>query len=258
MIRVRHSGGRGDLVYALPALKWLAEQRHDKILLCLAETAPFVTERMTPEKWVDMVALLVAQPYIGDVMNYDGGPVDVNMDDFRLNLFSRHRKPGSGSIRRLSDWQRDIVGAPMSCQDSPWLTVTPRHHARFVVNRTKRYNNPEFPWTRIGAAIAAADGLAVFVGTEEEHAAYVSIARWIPHYQTMTLLDAAEVIAGADCFIGNQSVCYAIAEGLKKPALLEVCPQMPNCLFFRSGVSHGWDHSCQLPVDAGSAATVPR
>jgi len=60
-------------------------------------------------------------------------------------------------------------------------------------------------------------------------------------------LDLAQVISGADLFIGNQSCAYAIAEGLKKRAVLEVCTWLPNCLFHRPDVTHGWDFGTKLP-----------
>jgi hypothetical protein len=56
---------------------------------------------------------------------------------------------------------------------------------------------------------------AVFVGLAEEHRAFEQAMGWsIPHYQTESMLDVAEVIAGADMFIGNQSQCLALAIGL--------------------------------------------
>jgi hypothetical protein len=55
----------------------------------------------------------------------------------------------------------------------------------------------------------------VFVGLEAEHAAFTQATGWnIPWFATKDMLELAEVIAGADTFIGNQSQCYALAVGL--------------------------------------------
>jgi hypothetical protein len=50
------------------------------------------------------------------------------------------------------------------------------------------------------------------------------------------LLEAAEIIAGAEIFIGNQSACNAIANGLGKKVILEVCNYAPDC-FLRKDTS---------------------
>ena len=66
-------------------------------------------------------------------------------------------------------------------------------------------------------------------------------------YKTKGLLEAAQVIAGAKLFVGNQTATHAIAEGLKKPIVLEVWREGPNCIVHRPGVVHGWDRNVVLP-----------
>lgn len=225
-------------------MKWMCDQLDDQCQF-LIEAAPYTRTRWTPEKFAVLTPLLLAQSYVCDVAEYTGQKVDVNMNDFRAKMFPALRR-GLGATTRLTEWQRDVVGAPPSCEEIPWLEVTSNPVARYVINQTERYHNPLFPWERLMDEVGRE---AVFVGLEAEKEAFDRVSKVsIPHYKTKDLLEAAQVIAGGECFIGNQSVCYAIAEGLKKPALLEIYPRMPNCLFQRPGVVHGWDSSARLPV----------
>ena len=43
----------------------------------------------------------------------------------------------------------------------------------------------------------------------------------IPHYKVDNFLEMAEVIAGADIFMGNQTFAYSLAIGLDKRTMLE-------------------------------------
>ena len=100
----------------------------------------------------------------------------------------------------------------------PWLSVpNPRkiEGKSVVINRTARWvskdHNPQWDlWRNQGY-----EDQALFVGLPAEYAAFCEATGWeIPWYATSNMLDLAEVIAGADIFIGNQSQCYALAVGL--------------------------------------------
>jgi hypothetical protein len=108
-----------------------------------------------------------------------------------------------------------------------------------------RYANPDFPWKRV---IEKYGKWAKFVGTPTEHAAFnVAFSCEIPYYETPMLLDAAIAIAQADLFVGNQSCPLAIAEGLKKRVICEVCLHCPNCISPRDTFMAGRDASVTLP-----------
>ncbi len=80
------------------------------------------------------------------------------------------------------------------------------------------------------------DKNAVFIGTESEHADFVATTDVkIPHYKINNFLEFAEVINGAESFIGNQTLGFSLAIGLGKPAALEIKPtqtlQQNECWF---------------------------
>jgi hypothetical protein len=78
-----------------------------------------------------------------------------------------------------------------------------------------------------------------FIGLQEEHLAFVEAFGEVPYLPTADLLEAARVIRGSRLFIGNQSCCFAICEGMKHPAVLEVWRSYPNCCIERDNVVHG-------------------
>jgi ADP-heptose:LPS heptosyltransferase len=50
------------------------------------------------------------------------------------------------------------------------------------------------------------------------------------HLECEDFLQLARVIKAARFFIGNQSFPYAVAEALKVPRILEVCPEVPDVI----------------------------
>jgi hypothetical protein len=68
----------------------------------------------------------------------------------------------------------------------------------------------------------------VFIGLPEEYEAFKKLTGWnIEHYPTQTLLDVAEVIAGCEQFLGNQSVALSVAQGLRVPYAYETRRDLP-------------------------------
>lgn len=237
-----HAGDLGDIIYALPTIRALGGGT-----LCL-HAVKWTREPMTETKVQSLRSLLITQPYIEDVRWLgDGEKVAVNLNDFRQSYMNE------GGFRKfprrnICEWILLTHCLSPDEQAKRWLVgIEPIQRARVVVNRTPRYQNPSFPWRRV---LDHYRGEMVFVGSAKEHATFCSDFKMakteIPHQQTGSLLALAQVIAGADLFVGNQSCAYAIAEGMKKPAILEVCRWMPNCLFEREDCAHGWGQDVNL------------
>lgn len=249
----RHAGDAGDIIYALPAIKYFGRG------LLYIEAASYTRVAMTPDKWNGLDLLLKAQPYIADVKPWNREATDWNCNDFRA-LMVRQLRQGVGKDRHLSDWLALAFRIPLTIKDEPWLTVEPNRIARVVINRAgagrpahQQYYGKDFPWGRV---LEKYGKDAVFIGTKLEHEVFCAAQGKIAYYPTATLLEAARVIAGADLCVLNQSSCNAIAEGLKKPIVLEVWHQGPNSLSFRPNVHHGWDHNVELP-DLSNTSTAP-
>lgn len=240
----RHAGDLGDVVASLPAVRALGGG------VMLLEAATYTRQILTPNKWFGIDHVLRAQPYIYDVREWKRESVNFNLNDFRSRLF-RSVRVGQHRDKNLVDWQLEHYGLPLNAKDKAWIEIEPKKIARVIINRTGAgrthhhvYQNHEFPWHYVWQKYKSE---AMFIGLPEEHEAFCATCGEIPHVQTKDLYEAAQVISGCDLFIGNQSVCFWLAEGMKKRIILEVWRAGPNCLIPRDGVVHGWDRKVELP-----------
>jgi tetratricopeptide (TPR) repeat protein len=207
-----HGGDAGDLIYALPAMQ--AYGGGHLFLTCVEATR----EPMTANKLMFLEPLLSSQSYIDKVSLWHGENIT---HDFTA---ARHRMPRDINLTR-QQWLSVIDGIEPDIE-TPWLTVPHvEKHRRPVFARSARYRNSR--WDQFWQDLKIASPDAIFVGTKTEYSDFGHGE----HYLAENALDLARTIAGASIFVGNQSLPYAIAEGLKTARLLEVSPQFPNCIF---------------------------
>lgn len=218
-LRVLHSGDFGDIIFGLAVLRSL-NRPIDLFLVDRPITKPIVRRKDA------LIPLLLAQPYIESVKVYEGEPIDWNASDFRTmyertsNLVEAHLQHYLGQ-HHLSPVKVD--------SGLPWLTVPPvPSNGRVVINRTPRYHNYTFPWQKIRDHYGK---VVLFVGSADEHAAFETDFGPVDYIATDNLLEVAQIIAGSELFIGNQSCAFAIAEALKHPRIQSACLDRPDCLF---------------------------
>lgn len=240
----RHAGDIGDIVSSLPVIRYFGGGA------LLIEAADYTRQKLTKDKWCGLDLLLKQQPYITDVREWNREMVSVNLNDFRANLHRFMRK-GMFKDKSLTDWHLEAHGVPLTEKNTAWIQSEPHRVDRVVINRTGPgraphhvYQNPSFPWHRVWQKYHKE---AVFIGSPIEYEVFKHTCGEIPYFPTANLLEAARVIAGSDLFIGNQSVCFWIAEAMKKNLILEVWPSGPNSLTFRPGAIMGWDQNVALP-----------
>lgn len=221
-----HAGCIGDIVYSLPSIVSLAGDDPAVLFLQLDAPATYSAAGQHPLKnvllnrdYADRLSpLLRAQPYLADVQIWDGRPVDFDLNRFRTSGFP-HR---AGDIAR---YYRHAFNC-QPCTWKPWLTAEPdaAYAGMILVNRTLRYRSGlSYAFLR-----AYADRL-LFVGLPDEYADFrKAFGLNIPHWLPANFLAVARAIAACRLFIGNQSACFAIAEALKVPRIVEICPYVPN------------------------------
>jgi hypothetical protein len=216
------SGDFGDTLYKLPTVKAMGGGRY--LMGPHSRGKVFGLREVMDKPRFDMLApLLRLQPYLRSVELVDGPPVQcVNLNEMRRWHYPPLGHRGASLADRCSLWYLNREGL----WKEPWLRVDkPATDVDVVFNRTTRWQG-NLNWI---AVVAALGGRAVFVGTPGEHKEFVGRYGKVPYRATAGLLEAARVIAGAKLFVGNQSACYAMAEGLKVPRLLEICPAAPDC-----------------------------
>lgn len=225
-----HSGDIGDLIYSLPAIRAKGGG-----ILYLRHTHGRTVHGMSEDKCERIKPLLLAQPYIKDVI-FDNNAPDSSLDGFRDH----------GYAGNLADMHLATQGLSWEHRSTPWLKVTPNAKYKVVFIRTQRYNNKHFDWGRIYRKYA---GDAVFMGFDTEHAIFEKTIGPIPRVVTSNFLEIAEYIAGCQLFVGNYTSLTAIAEGLKHPQMIvEVCPSHHALgVFERFGCLLAWDNKIELP-----------
>jgi hypothetical protein len=113
-----------------------------------------------------------------------------------------------------------------------------------VINRTFRYRCPHGTGTwqnLLEQANITHNG--IFVGTQDEHEDFEKSTGFrVNYYPVQDFKELADVIAGADLFMGNQSAAYSIAMGLGKASVLETIKIKPlannECYFPRDNCQY--------------------
>jgi len=224
----KHSGDLGDLWYSIPIIKYMGYGSIYLVNDGLKSTKADGTNSGLNMKMIEMAKpFLEAQPYITACKVWKNETVDIDMDIFRkVNLY--------GDIN-LCELILKNSGVPFEASNEPWFTCEKHRVAARVFARSPRYHNPNLNYQEIYNAYKTD---AIFIGLPNEHKLFENTIGPIPYYPVRNFLEMAEIINGADLFIGNQSSPMAIAIGLGKPFIQEVCPNCPNCMFTRDNAKY--------------------
>jgi hypothetical protein len=93
-----------------------------------------------------------------------------------------------------------------------------------VVNKTSRYGNQNITYDFLNHV----ESDVYFVGTLDECYKFQNIVTKAKYIAVDNFLELARYMYNAKLFIGNQSFCFSLAEAMKTPRILEVCPFCPN------------------------------
>lgn len=219
-------GDLGDIIFLCPSMRFLHAREGAPVIL-YGRNGLRPWDPLTERLWL-IAPLLESQPYIDSVRAWNGEAVD-----YDACLFRDDGLPfGETLARRQAEWLK--LNPDFS---KPWLTVTPEPSTSdcIVVNRSARYHNYFFPWREL---VEAFGSKMVFIGLPGEHEAFCDEFGQVNYLLTENLLEAAQAIAGSELFIGNQSSCNAIAEGLKHPLIQETDLTSPDCIYPRENAIH--------------------
>lgn len=227
-----HTGDLGDIIAMLPIMRALGG---GSIVLHPPTGQRQCRESLAGARYAALKPLLDAQPYVDSVTWSEIAPRGTH--DF--STFRQNQIKGENLIQ----WQARNVGVAVS--EIPWLLARPdaRTRGRAVFARSRRYHSPAFPWDK--ALSRWKDPL--FVGLEEEYLAFqTAFGRPIEHCTAENLLELAQLIAGCEIFVGNQSCPYWIAAGLGVPLIQECWPQDPNSIVVRENARYALNGTLPL------------
>jgi hypothetical protein len=248
----KHSGTFGDLIYSLAVVKKMGGGHFDvaigNIENCVAqygsrpdEVDPMHQGRFTEQDFELLYPLLRRQSYINTVTQWHPGDTepDIDLDRFRGVLFRGFEGNYVQAYHRTFGLSFDPA-----VLNETWLEADAVRVAPIVINRTFRYRCPvgTGTWQHF-LAQTDIEHNGVFVGTPDEHEDFVKSTGFsVQYYPVTDFKHLADVIAGADLFMGNQSAAYAVAMGLGKSTVLETIKIKPlvnnECYFPRDNCQY--------------------
>lgn len=224
----KHSGDLGDVWYSLPAIRYLGKGciylNPNGLRNRKADGTP---SGLNPRSIKMAIPLLEIQPYIQAVHEWHDEKIDIDLDSFRI--VKGHY------TSNLSEHILNSVGVSFDVCADPWISCNKNMVATTIFSRSPRYNHKGFSYSTIYDMYKSD---AVFIGLPSEHDKFKRMYGNITYYPVKDFLEMAEVINGAELFIGNQSSPMAMAIGLGKSYIQEVCPYAPNCIFPRVNGQH--------------------
>jgi hypothetical protein len=231
----------GDLIYTLPGIREACRKSDTKAEIYLwldrywkqpydGAHHPYPTP-LTQHVYEMLKPLMEAQDYIAGFHIWKGEQIACDLDELRDNAIT---SMPYGSITR---WPMH-VWPDMQCDVSePWIYdgysgYWPHPHpdtfGKIIVNRTSRYRNEGIHYW----FLKEHQDKVIFAGLPEEHVEFCK--QWeldIPLLNNITdFMELAYAIKSCRFFLGNQSMCFAIAEAMKIPRILEICPYAPNVI----------------------------
>jgi hypothetical protein len=197
------SGHLGDLFWSLCYLKTL----NDSITLhvdCLDDI-----------NYEQLKRVLMLQPYITSVCQYDTQQIDIDLDDCRR----------CDTSMRLLDSYFDMNNNPRPDRNITWLTSIESESQGIMLYRNCRYRNPAFDWKYYITKNRIDLNECFFVGKHHEYIQFLIECKIKPSelkwHQTDTLYELYEAVCGAEQVICNAGLPYVIAAGLGKCVVLE-------------------------------------
>ena len=218
-----HSGHTGDIINALPILKELSKTHICNFYIKL--DSPNTSyhpnhpagQFFTNKKIYNMLyPLLKKQSYINLVDIFANQDIDINFDLIR-ELPIRLAFDSTKYWSHVSGIQPDLT--------QTFLNVGEHHKLKnkIIICRSLRYHN-HF----INCDFLNKFNDLYFVGTFTEYEDLKEHVKNLKFYECKDFLEMAEIIKSCKLFVGNSSLGFTIAQGLKVPRLLEASPWTPS------------------------------
>lgn len=239
-IAIKHSGHLGDIIYSLPAALNLMKLNGG---ICIDLYIPKDKKYLPPQGqhhicgdvWISesmfnfVYPLLQNIEYISNVYFIDESLIPKNVYNFDSFRIESMINLAAGNIIDYYFKSFGLIGGT----SDRWLNfrenlVESNLNFDVVIGRSTRYNN-----INIDYSILNKFSLKIgFMGTDREYFEFINQfpSLSIERLNLNNAYEAMLYIFNAGLFIGNQSLFFSIAEGLKVRRLLEVCEICPNVI----------------------------
>jgi hypothetical protein len=224
-----HNGPLGDIIYALPFIKFMSGTSGGLLYVGKREFRDF---NQTPDLLYQIRTLVGSQFYIREVAPYHGDEhIDYDLDPFRWEA-------GRCPEKNLVQCYFDALHIPFTFDTSTdWLTagIEKVEGRDIVISQTTRFHDTAFNFS----VLQNYQQRCIFMGLLGEYQLFVSQTG----LQDIVYLDAtgrgddiflcfARIIYGSKLYIGNQSFLTALANAMQVNRVLKVFKAQPNCMFY--------------------------
>jgi hypothetical protein len=231
MIKIKHSGNAGDIIYSLNAVRSASILHDEQVVLFLKLDTPIQLHpsfkhplggvMLNKYMFDNLKPLLLECDFIYDVLPYTNQKVDYDFDKFREVGFNL----GAGDIKKWYLYAYPELQEHYSDSMIYYNNYYPMDDY-VVINRSERYNNGQLDYSILNRVKLP----IYFVGTENEFRLMNTKVRNLEYVMHVDFLELQKFIGNSQLFIGNQSMCYAIAEQCGANRLLEVYYGCPNVI----------------------------
>lgn len=230
----KHSGRLGDIVYSLPLVKQLAETAGEPVDYYIPSDVPSLLGgdvfhpggglMVGPGLFSFIAPLLSVQQYLRTVQFVKSSELPANYLD--LDGFKSSGLNLKGGL--IQGWYRKAFGVAFPIE-SPWLFIPDSRRAavptfNVLIGRTTRFCN-----TSINYAFLNSIEKVGFIGLKYEYEDFSERhgLTSVQHVPVADALDMARRMQDCRVYVGNQSVNFAVADGMKIPRALEAFEPAP-------------------------------
>ncbi len=233
-VSLKHSFNAGDLLTLFPSLKRHNKLTGIKFVIYQRLNLPYgehgthptmhegKTVSMNEEMFNRLKPLIERQECVERFEIWKGEKVHLDIDLTRHH--SQMPLPGG----EIHYWPTLVFPLLVPDFSEPWIDAPISKTTiqdKIIINRTDRYRNPYITFF----FLKEFQDKLVFVGTEKEHQDFNK--DWeleIPRENPKNFFGLASLIKSCRFFLGGQSMCWHIADGLQTRRILEVCTNYPN------------------------------
>ncbi len=216
-----HSGHAADIVNVLPVIKELSKKHSCNLYINLDKPLEFYLKHPAGSFFINkkifsmLEPLMEKQNYINEFKIYNNEKIDINFDLIRelpINILLDNTRYASIITGVQPDLSLEFLNAEQHSEFRDYIAI----------QRTFRYRNQFINYDFLNKY----DKL-LFIGVKNEFEDLNKIVKNLKFYECKDFYDMAKIIKSSKFTIGNSSLAFPIAEGLKVPRLLEACPYFP-------------------------------
>ena len=216
-----HSGHAADIVNVLPVIKELSKNHTCNLYIKINKPINYYFKHPAGkfylnEKMFKMLKPLISnQKYINNFQIFNDESIDVNFDLIRelpINLLFDNTRYATLLTGVHPDLYSEFLSADKHKDINDYV----------VIQRTFRYRNQFIDYKFLSDYKKI-----LFIGIREEFDDFKKNVKNCEFYDCKDFMEMAQIIKSSKFTIGNSSLAFPIAEGLKVPRLLEACPYFP-------------------------------